>query len=69
MGGDPQEWGWAGGQVAWDLWLRGVPMQGWHSGGLVGTGSEVPGKQEPKGKGQSVWLQGTQKGELGFPWS
>lgn len=50
VGGDPHGWGWAGGQAAWSLWLRGAPMQGWHQGGLVGMGSTVPGTQGPKGR-------------------
>lgn len=43
VGSDPHEWGWAGGPSG--------PMQSRYSGGLVGKGSEVSGKQGPKGKG------------------
>lgn len=56
VGGDPHEWGWAGDQVAWNLWLGVSPcrtgMHGLHSAWQAGV----------QGKGTwRAWLQGTQK--------
>lgn len=67
VGGDPYQWGWAGGQAAQNLWLRGVPLQGCHSGDLMGMGPHNAWPAGPRGKGACAWLQGTQKRNAGIP--
>lgn len=53
-------WGWAGGEVAQNLWLRGAPMQGWCSGDW-----QVRALQPLAGEGP--WERGAQKGKQRFP--